>query len=1114
MQCALLRTAAVVAEPIWGSVYLDLNSNGKRDPDEPGLAKVPVTDGVQFVTSGPDGSYELMLAADPILSAGGAPIISVRFPSGYWPVTPWFIRLSELKPGSTVDFGLRPQEQTLPFVFIHGTDAHVPREGKARFQLFRREIEAMKGQLPFAVLTGDLTEASDSQTYDQARAAFGFLGEQLAEFPVPLFCLTGNHDMAGVNAKPAWDPHPADQGYGFYTRVVGPLRWSFDYANIHFVGVDFNHPVNGKWGWGPPASAVQWLDRDLDQVPASRRIFLFVHSPMDTNGLAEVVRKHPVTQIFHGHDHQDRAWTFAGVPALSGGSLSKVYEDKDRAAGYRVTRVTATGIESFYRTTGEPHSVALDTPRKPDGLRAGQRVAGAVWDPGQEVRQLSFRLGEQEQPVTLEAGSLWRRFDTELKLAATSANATNFIVNVSDGSLSWQTAIFKEAASTTFLFALDPATTLPNLAGLDARAQLASPRALRVSTGHSERWPGVTFKVPQAPCDLSAYLRAALTVRNLGNRPLTVFARLDNPGADGTKNCLNGSIALGAGEAGELQLNLNPTPWRLADPVNLVGMRAAPGKSAHFDAAKVSQLLVFLHEPKEDNTFEVGPVTLSGRVQNLAATSFFPFIDEFGQFIHADWPGKTKSLEDFAAQKRLEEKDMKDHAQPTDWDEYGGWAEGPKVDATGFFRVEKRDGKWWLVTPAGRLFWSQGIDCVTASEITPLSDRAHYFRNLPKPEEPLGRFHGTGTWAPVGYYTNHTPYQTYDFARANLQRKYGDAWPQAYAEMAHRRLRSWGLNTIGNWSDGAVNRGQRTPYTATVSNGARVIEGSEGYWGKFMDVFDPSFRQSVRANMERQQGAAKDPWCIGFFVDNELSWGNETSLAEAALLSPPSQPAKLAFLGDLKEKYGDIGKLNEAWGGHYESWDALRENREKPNLGKADADLKAFYTKIAETYFQVVREEVKRAAPNHLYLGCRFAWINERALRAAAKYCDVLSCNIYEYNIDRLNRDIDKPYIIGEFHFGALDRGLFHAGLKPTRDQADRALKYSNYLKGALRHPLIVGAHWFQYQDQPTTGRGDGENYQIGFVDICDRPYPEIVQASRAIGEHLYDTRAGDAPRK
>ena len=88
-----------------------------------------------------------------------------------------------------------------------------------------------------------------------------------------------------------------------------------------------------------------------------------------------------------------------------------------------------------------------------------------------------------------------------------------------------------------------------------------------------------------------------------------------------------------------------------------------------------------------------------------------------------------------------------------------------------------------------------------------------------------------------------------------------------------------------------------------------------------------------------------------------------------------------------------------------------------------------------------------------------------------------------------------KPVIIGEFHFGALDRGMFHTGLVPTQSQEDRANAYKSYVRGALDNPLIVATHWFQYRDQATTGRFDGENYQIGFIDICDSPYPETIKA-------------------
>jgi len=84
-----------------------------------------------------------------------------------------------------------------------------------------------------------------------------------------------------------------------------------------------------------------------------------------------------------------------------------------------------------------------------------------------------------------------------------------------------------------------------------------------------------------------------------------------------------------------------------------------------------------------------------------------------------------------------------------------------------------------------------------------------------------------------------------------------------------------------------------------------MIEGSEGYWGKFPDVFDTSFQESLRRAMQSKKGkSAGDPWCIGYFSDNEMSWGDETSLSIAALKSPSNQAAKLAFVADLKTKYG------------------------------------------------------------------------------------------------------------------------------------------------------------------------------------------------------------------
>lgn len=667
-----------------------------------------------------------------------------------------------------------------------------------------------------------------------------------------------------------------------------------------------------------------------------------------------------------------------------------------------------------------------------------------------------------------------------------------------------------EPAGTRVLFDFPAGFDVATVGTSDAQAARTEGGTLRVQTGHTSPWPGVTLKAPSGKWDLSAYEDLLVEVTNRGSEKTTVHCRVDNPGADGKSRCVTDQVAIEPGATQTLTVAIFPGPWRLDKPLELVGMRGFPAYAGKLDPANVTQLILYVDHPKADGVFEVDNIRVAGHVQVLDAAKFLPFIDEFGQYVHQDWPGKTHSVEELTGQIAREDQDLKGHAKPANWNKYGGWADGPRLKQTGLFHVQKHKGKWWLVDPTGRLFWSHGIDCVRAANATPITTRENYFRWLPEKDAPLGAFYGEAGWAPQGYYKDHVPYRTYDFTRANLLRKYGEDFDQIFGDVTHRRFESWAINTIGNWSDEKVYVSRQTPYTATISFESKKLEGSEGYWGKFYDVFDPSFAAGLRQQLERERSqTAGDPWCIGYFVHNELAWGDDTSLALATLLSPADQAAKVVFVEDLKKTYETIEELNQAWGSKYESWDALLQSQKAPDKDKARPDLEEFYTKTAETYFSTVRRELKRVAPGQLYLGCRFAWVNDRAARAAAKFCDVVSYNRYTYGVEdtRLPDGLDVPVIIGESHFGALDRGLFHTGLRRAENQKDRADKYAAYVRSALRNPYIVGTHWFQYMDQATTGRGDGENYQIGFVDICDRPYPEIVQAAREIGSSMYEYR-------
>ena len=638
--------------------------------------------------------------------------------------------------------------------------------------------------------------------------------------------------------------------------------------------------------------------------------------------------------------------------------------------------------------------------------------------------------------------------------------------------------------------------------------------ALCVATGHQAGWPGVTLRAPGGSWDLSSFSYVTVGMRNPGTIPVTVFCRVDNPGADGVQHCVSGSLDLSAGQTGSLKVPMKRTG---EDKLGgkLFGMRgypAGPGGQATIDPAHVTQIVVFLSKPDTDHQFELRDVRANGdyippTASVTDATPFFPFIDSFGQYRHKGWPGKTTSLADLAVKREQEARDLAENPGPAGWDKYGGWAAGPSLKATGFFRTQKVAAKWWLVDPDGHLFFSQGLDCVRMLDTTPIDERQGWFEAFPGHEPPLAEFLSHG-YALKGHYEGHQP-ECFCFAGANLVRKYGAEWRKTSAEIIHKRLRSWGLNTIGNWSDESVRLMRLTAYTDSIGSGrAGMIQGSEGYWGKFPDVFDPRFAEAVHQQMETRKGkSAGDPWCIGYFSDNEMSWGDEVSLAIAALQSPREQAAKQVFVTDLKAKYGAIASLNTAWGANHSSWEALLESRQAPDKVKARADLAAFYTMLAERYFQTVREAIKSVAPDQLYLGCRFAAVNSRAAAAAAKYCDVVSYNLYQRSVAefQFNGGADVPLLIGEFHFGALDRGLFHTGLVPVADQAARAQAYKDYVQGAVHHPQFVGCHWFQYQDEPTIGRVyDEENYQIGFVDVADTPYAETVEAAREVGRKLY----------
>ena len=301
----------------------------------------------------------------------------------------------------------------------------------------------------------------------------------------------------------------------------------------------------------------------------------------------------------------------------------------------------------------------------------------------------------------------------------------------------------------------------------------------------------------------------------------------------------------------------------------------------------------------------------------------------------------------------------------------------------------------------------------------------------------------------------------------------------------------------------------RTPYMDRFEVVSVSLPGTGGWW-PVMDPYDPSFVASLEKQLIDRKRELEDPWCLGFFVDNEIAWGHPTNMAEVILKCPADQAAKKHFMSVLKDKYVTINALNKAWGTTFASWNALAENRKAVKTNdKNRADYLEFNRGVIHKYYSNIRDAFDRLAPGVLYMGCRFAGYTPDLVSIGAEYCDVISYNIYDFTLDKvqLPEGVDKPIMIGEFHFGAQDRGMFHCSQVEVESQEKRGEAYIRYVESALRHHNVIGVHWHQFSDQATTARFCGENLQVGFTDVCDTPYPETVDAIRNIGYRMYEFR-------
>lgn len=623
----------------------------------------------------------------------------------------------------------------------------------------------------------------------------------------------------------------------------------------------------------------------------------------------------------------------------------------------------------------------------------------------------------------------------------------------------------------------------------------------------SGRTPFTVVLAPEkdSAWDVSKFNYARLDVQHEAtNGVFTVEARLDNPGANDWSASCPGSATLLAGATVTVGFPFNRAESDYHGPEIFKGQLARPdGHRLHwrsFDPANVRSLRLTVRSSSDKATISIARPAAAwpADAKRGAALEALPYLDAFGQARALDWPGKVHSIEELQTELKRELESARAVKRAAVFNRFGGWADGPQLTATGNFRTEKNDGRWWLVDPDGKLFFSTGVTGAgfnSPTLLTKAREQTGFFAWLPPTNDPLAELGISPT----------KQGRNINFPAMNLARAFGTNWNDTARDLVHSQVRALGLNTLAAWSDDDLMRDARTPYTLTTGIWWPVWNN---HGERMPSPFAKDFESALRKELEKYAWAKDDPFCLGVFVDNELAWPDEFTPKVFAM--PDWEPTRKWVLEKLRAKYADVPALNTAWGTKLADWDDFNNLSPTNFPAPARADIEPLYADYARAYFVNTRRAINEVLPGKLYLGCRTHRGPKLVGRAAAGAVDVFSVNCYDARAaaHQIETGADQPVLVGEFHFGALDRGVPSPGLRGVHDQQQRGLAYASYLASALADPRFVGVHWFQWLDHPASGRPDAENHACGVADVTGRVHPEfgriVSQATRA----MYPARA------